>query len=397
MLARLFHQGERPPPSGVTAGNLEPSSVWAWVDVLLAQAETLERLRRTEDRRRKLLWAMAITADCVDANPASQLAILNVARVARVGRQFDLAVRALSAAREIAPGERTDFGILYQENLLVRERDIAGGSHEAMASRLIVYACHQCGRLIEYISVPCIYCGWRPTTLLATSQSSRLSTTWFTLWELFGIGRQIHAGRKATEVVVNIADVAANLVADPESWYRPYVQDIMDTAEKKSADDFFCYSESSKCHNCGSDVARQDASQCGNCRATIRAPPPLRLLKCLTRLSIHFQHNFESPRSKEYDLFIRFLISLQSKLFRMQETPSDRERAQVLTLMIKLEKFEVANGAGTIAIGNPKNVSYEMKDALAEDKKVIANTVLADFADAFQFLANWMSRTKSLS
>ena len=81
----------------------------------------------------------------------------------------------------------------------------------------------------------------------------------------------------------------------------------------------------------------------------------------------------------------------------MQDTPSDRERSQVLDLTSKLVKFEVVNGLGNILIADPKNIIYEFGRDLPESKRPLANTVLADFTEALQFLADWMFKTKALS
>jgi rubrerythrin len=393
MFVDVFHGQKRPPQSGIT--NLSPEKVNSGIAVLLAQAETLKRLRREADLKRKLLWAMAIASDCCEAYPESALAKLNVARIARSAGAFDFAARMLNQASRHKANEQTVQNIQYEKNLLVRENEIAGGSLVAMAQRLLVYACQRCGRLIEYIAVPCMYCGWRPTTPLEVSHSGRLMTPRFNVWELLDIGRQIHAGRKPTEIVINLADAAAEDIADPQSWYRGYVEDVIERV-KSGYETYLCYIEVSMCKNCGTHVHRQDASQCPKCNAPVQMPPPLRLLNCLTRLSLHFQHNFHAPKSSEFELFIRYPISLQSKLYRLQETPSDRERAQVLTMMSKLGRFDVVNDLGAIDMTNPKTIAVLLHKDLPETKKVLASTVLRDFRDALQFLADWMSRRKAL-
>jgi hypothetical protein len=62
-----------------------------------------------------------------------------------------------------------------------------------------------------------MYCGWQPTTIDEMSRSERLSRYTFSTWKLLEIGRGIVAGRKATEVVVNLAEIAAEDMADPEA------------------------------------------------------------------------------------------------------------------------------------------------------------------------------------
>src|SRR5580704_7849211 len=80
-------------------GNSEPSTAGAAIDVLLAQAQSLERLRRHEDCKRKRMVAMGFATDWVEAHPKSGLAWLNGARVAIAGGKFELAATMLSSAR----------------------------------------------------------------------------------------------------------------------------------------------------------------------------------------------------------------------------------------------------------------------------------------------------------
>jgi hypothetical protein len=397
MSITLFREGERPAKSGLSIDQLQPAIIWTLSDVALAQADSLSRLGHRKDHKLKLLWGMALAADCLEANPRSMLAILNVSRIARAARNFDLANRMIVAARSLQNDKEEKLEIDYEENSLIRERDIAAGNQVQMARNLIIYTCQRCGRLTEYISIPCMNCGWHPTTLLEISHSGRLSTTFFCLWDLLDIGRQIDAGhRKPTEIVSNLAEVAKSAMADPNFWYRQYVEDALKAVREKGGD-FFSYFEVSKCRSCGTHLQLQDAKHCANCKTKSQMPPPLRLLICLRRLSVHFQHNFNGPKSIDFELFIRYLVSLQSKLFREQETPSDQERDQVFDAMRKLEMFDVGNGLGNIIMREPTKIVYRISTGLPEERKRFAETVLIDFTKALQFLANWMLRTKALS
>ena len=382
-----FSHGEEEDVLGATSG----------VDVLLAQAESLARLRRADDVKRKVLVAAQIAADCVTAFPDSALARLTAARVFRLGGQLDSASKLLSLARSRRGDETTTHNIAYEENLLAREREVAGGTLVAMAQHLLVYACQNCGRLVEYILLPCMFCGWHPTTLLEMSHSGQLSTNVFSLWELLEIGRGMRRGRKAVEVVPDLAEVAAKHMADSQSEYRRDIETVFQIAQKKKFDDYFCYLEVSNCRSCGTPNYREDAKHCSKCKTPLRLPPPLRLLNCLTRLSMHFQYNFEGPKSTEFNLFIRYLVSLQSKLYRTQDTPSDRDRALVLKSISELARFDVVNGLGVIVMTDPQNITYRLHEGLSAEKAASGQVGLADFRNTLQFLADWMSRGKALS
>jgi hypothetical protein len=264
-------EGKRPPGTGLSPEELDPTIVYWRTQVLLAQAETLGRLLRTNDKQRKLLWTFAVAHDCYTLHPDSTLAVLNAAQVARAARQFDLAAELLSIARSRKVNEDEQLAITLGERSLQRERDIdAGGSREHMAHWLIVYACQGCGRLIEHISIPCMFCGWRPKTEEEFSRSGRLSTSWFDLWDILGIGREIDAGRKATEVVSNLTDSAAASMANPQ--YRRYIANAMDSAKQQQADAFFYYLHGPACHNCGTRAPHHNpfVTNCSHCQANLR-------------------------------------------------------------------------------------------------------------------------------
>ena len=357
---------QKRPRSGLAADQLEPWSVYSRIEILLGQADTLERLRRFKDRERKLQWGMAVTMDGQEAHPDSPLAIFSAARIARASGRLEFASRLLSGARNLDRDRTCSRMIGYEENLLKRERAVIDELLAALAERLVTYVCQKCGRPIEYISVPCMYCGWHPTTLDEMSRSARLSRYIFSTWKLLGIGRGIVAGRKATEVVLNLAEVAAEDMGDPKT--RKEIELVLRDAQQKEKD-YFCWHEAATCEQCKTFNFRQDAMECSKCRALLHIPPPLRLLICLSRLTIHFQQNFGGPESDECDVLIRYIISLQSKLYRQQETPSNNERAKVLELMTKIGTLWTNKEYGYIRMVDPQNISYELSSKLPEDLK----------------------------
>jgi hypothetical protein len=384
-------------PSGLPPDQLEPWKVLSRIEILLGQADTLERLQRSKVRDRKLAWGMAVTLDCQEAYPDSPLAPFCAAKLARAAGRLELASRMLSHARELDRDQACGNGIDCEENLLALERAAVGDSLPALGQKLVMYVCQRCGRPIEYMSIRCMYCGWQPTTLDEMARSGRLSRNNFSTWELLGIGRGIRGGRKATEVVTNLAEVSAGHMADPQSAYRKDIESVFKGMQQRLKDNYFFWHHAAICKNCNTFNYRQDVKECSKCRASLHFPPPLRLQLCLSRLAIHFQHNFGGPESNECDVFIRYIIYLQSKLYRQQETPSNIERAKVLELMNKIGRFWTKKEYGYINMPDPQNITYELSSTLPEESKAQEVTALTDFRDTLQFLANWMIRTKTLS
>jgi hypothetical protein len=389
---------KKAPVSGLTPDQLEPWNVRARIEILLGQADTLERLKRPEDRERKLKWGMVVTRDCQEAHPDSPIASFYAAKIARAAGQLEFASQLLNLARKLDHDRILGSSIGYEENLLQLERAVVDTSLPPLGQRLLVYVCQRCGRPIEYISIPCVYCGWQPTSPVEMSLSARLSRIYFNTWELLGIGRGIVAGRKATEVVVNLAEHAAEQMANPQSEFRKDIESVLHSAQQKKKDNYFSWHEAATCKRCRTFNFRQNLNECMKCGEPLRLPPPLRLLICLARLAIHLQHNFAGPESGECDVFIRYVISLQSKLYRQQETPSNSERAKVIELMTKIGKFWTNGEYGEISMGDPEHVSYTLgNNLMSEEAKAKETTALEDFTETLQFLANWMKLTRTLA
>jgi hypothetical protein len=154
---------QKRPPSALSPDQLEPWNVFSRIEILLGQADTLERLQRSKDRERKLAWGMAVALDCQEAYPDSPLAPFSAAMIARAAGRLELASQLLSRARKLDHDRICGNRIDYEENLLKRERAVIDDSLAAIGQRLIIYVCQRCGRPIEYISIPCMYCGWHPT------------------------------------------------------------------------------------------------------------------------------------------------------------------------------------------------------------------------------------------
>jgi hypothetical protein len=384
--------------TGLPPEDLKPDVVCYRTEVLLAQAETLGRLNRTAEQERKLLWTFAVAYDCFALHPDVLLAVITASRVARIAGRFDLAAKMLRIARKLHLSERDSATVRKQEVLLERVRDVdAAGSRNLMETHLITYLCQHCGHLVEYISLPCWFCGWQPLTIKEASQSCRLATPWMSLWDLMKVGRGIVAGHKVTEVVPNLAEAADASMANRD--YKEYVEGAVESAKwKKDDGSFFYYLNPFHCDNCSANVPRHDpfVTHCERCQTKLRIPPPIKLLNCLARVSIHFQHNFGGEPSENVSLLVRYLVSLQSKLFAKQETPSPSERSRVLELMAGLGTFMIINNFGVIDMSDPKHIVLHHNESGMDVNAADGRIIVEDFRDTLQFLADWMFRTKAL-
>jgi hypothetical protein len=140
---------QKRPTSGLSPDQLEPWNVFSRIEILLGQADTLERLQRSKDRERKLAWGMAVALDCQEAYPGSPLAPLSAAMIAIAMGRLELASQLLSRARKFDHDRICGNRIGYEENLLKRERAEIHDSLAALAQRLIVYVCQRWPELLS--------------------------------------------------------------------------------------------------------------------------------------------------------------------------------------------------------------------------------------------------------
>jgi ribosomal protein L37E len=183
----------------------------------------------------------------------------------------------LTLARKLDRDGILGNGIVYERGLIERERAVVDDSLSALAQRLIIYACQRCGRPIEYISIPCVFCGWHPTTLDEMARSARLSRYYFSTWELLGIGRGIAVGRKATDVVINLAESAAEHMANPRADFGKGVESVLNDAEQKQKDNYFSWHQAATCERCGTFNFLYDVRECSECGDPLQLPPPFEI------------------------------------------------------------------------------------------------------------------------
>lgn len=379
----------------------------AFIDIFLAQAETFKRLGRTRDAEQRILAAKAWTVDFRKAIPDPSVELrasllLTRGQIARVEGNLDAAAEALDAAATLTRDADTRGSIGYEMNLVTREREIAGGSLQAMVENFVVYVCQQCGMLIEYISLPCWWCEWRPTTLMEVGCAAKLSLRYLSCQDLLSIGRQIREfHRKITDIAPGLSASVERGLGDRNSSFRQEMVSVLKTGEEKNNDNCVSWREAAVCGECGAAVLRFDLLECVSCHGRIALPPPLRLLLCLQRIVIHLIHNVgvpggEAGRPTQAELFVAFLCAVTSKLTRTQETPSDRERSMVQVFMTELKRFALTDGLGAVEFADSKQIAATLASGMAPERAEAARAVLRDLRDALQYLSDWMRRPKVL-
>lgn len=82
----------------------------------------------------------------------------------------------------------------------------------------IIYTCQFCGRLINYASTPCLFCGKYPKTKKQVIKSQALSSISLDMTSLLFVSKEIKSGKNLEEIIVNINDLVRNVLSNENDF-----------------------------------------------------------------------------------------------------------------------------------------------------------------------------------
>jgi hypothetical protein len=96
------------------------------------------------------------------------------------------------------------------------------------------------------------------------------------------------------------------------------------------------------------------------------------------------------------ELFAMFLCSLHSKLYRTQQTPTDRERSMVLTFMESIGNIWTENRFGLVDCAALGHIVARYRPGATDVEKQHIESTIVDLRDALIYLVDWMAKTRAL-
>lgn len=335
----------------------------------IAKAKSLETLGRKDEATQILHDIERTVSDRVREHPTDKQPILLLALFyVETGRQdaaSDLIQRILDSAQfRLDAGERLTLSGELQK--IRRQRPAERRHRDAPKGFTTIYCCENCGRLHNFVSLPCPNCDWCPDTLDEVARSTSLSNAAINVPTLLLLSREMGEGRPAGDVVQNLAQNARAMLASDHG--RKYAETVLSLLRENKHKHHRLLSRIRACGNCGDRVLMSDADKCHECDAPVEWPEAVRTLVSVDNLLWLFEQRSEPVQTEEFSEFVCVLVSIANDLLRKQIGPSDEVRRYALKLLQDLVIIWDLGRGGGIKTNNPQKLEvYLIKDSMREE------------------------------
>jgi hypothetical protein len=233
-----------------------------------------------------------------------------------------------------------------------------------------IYGCQSCGRLINYVSMPCPHCQWSPSNLNEMVRSVLLSNTYLDVSLLLIFAREVSKGRSSGEVVGNLETMAQEFMRISKN--REYMDQLYRLLRKDQQRQTRNIAMFRKCPGCGDRKiwTISDDELCEKCGAQVRWPDAVRALVCMDNLLWLLEQRVEPKNTESFSEFVCVLVLMVNNLLRRQENPTNEQRRYALDLLSKIGAIADKNQGAIIDTNNPQTLKiYFVKSNMMEDSK----------------------------
>ncbi len=353
---------------------LHQEMLYKHVSERLEKASSLQKLGRPDEARGVLLETERIVEANVNRNSNSFQAHLLLGyfymKAGIANRAIVIFERLLNTG-EFRLDEQQHLILSGQIQKLQRERPgsekrLEGGI--ALSAYTEIYSCQNCGRLINYVSMPCPHCRWSPSTPDEMARSVILSNNYIDVSLLLIIAREVSKGRSSREVVGNLDTMAQEVMSVPKK--RESVDQIyrlLREGEQRQIRDLAMVRNHPECPKrrmwSGSD-------KCEKCGAQVRWSDAVRTLICMDNLLWLLEQRVEPLNTEPFSELVCVLVLMVNNLLRKQENPTSEQRQYALDLLSKIGGIADKNQGAIIDTTNPKALQiYLVKSNMLEDSE----------------------------
>jgi hypothetical protein len=337
----------------------------------ISKAQSLQKLNRTDEAQRVLSNAEHLATTYVTQHPrdkkAYMMLVLFYIETGTRGRAEPLLDHLLTAAEfQLTDDERIVIGGELQK--IRRQRPIDQRPSDCPEGFTHVFCCANCGRLHNFVSVPCPHCDWSPQGIEETARSIVLSNAHFKIPALLTLAREMSKGRAANDIVPNLLNDGRSYLSD--SKQRLDVERVFAMLKENEHKNHRSLSMVRACPECGHRVLLSSAEECKECRAPVRWPDAIRLLACMDNLLWLHEQRIEVSNTNEFSDFVCILVAMTNNLLRKQEVPSTHDRQYSLKLLGALGAICDLNKGAVIDTKNPRALEiYLVKDSMRDDSE----------------------------
>ena len=333
---------------------------------LLEQSKNLSKLGRNHEAQDIYLKSEKIAFDYYSRNKNSTHANLLLANIYLESTDQERAVsiiKNLLNPSKFALSEDKRLELEHYLQRIDREKPHAKRSFENKNNTenyTSIYSCQNCGRIINFVTVPCPYCYWYAQDLSSLARSIVLSTLTMNVPTLLLLARNVAQGRQPSDVVISLDDRARQAYETPED--EANLRKMLNLLHKNAELNFRDINSLRECPSCSNRIFLCTDETCDSCGEIIRLPDSLKLLLSMDNLLWLFENRLEIVATTQFSEFICLLTVMINDLLRKQETPSLKRREYSMSLLMEMKVIFVQDKGAFIITNNLDDIKLHYID-----------------------------------
>lgn len=337
----------------------------------ISKAQSLQKLNRVDEARQVLLETERMATNHLKQNPREKNAYMMLVLFYSEIGAFDQAEPIIN--RLLTSGEfqlSDDEKLVLSSELQKIRRQLPANQRatDCPTGFTQIYCCANCGRLHNFVSMPCPHCDWSPQTIEEMARSIILSNSHFKVIELLILAREIATGRAADDVVPNLISDGKTYLSVPKQ--RQVVEQVFSLLRQNEHKNHRSLSMVRECLSCGNRILFSGAEECKKCGEPVNWPEAIRILACMDNLLWLLEQRVEVSSTDAFSDFVCILVAMTNNLLRKQEAPSASNRQYSLQLLTDMGMVCDLNKGAVIETKNPKDLKiYLIKDSMREDSE----------------------------
>ena len=337
----------------------------------ISKAQSLQKLNRVDEARKVLFEAERMATNYLSQNPhekkAHMMLVLFYSEVGVFDQAEPIIQRLLSSGEfQLNDEERLILSAELQK--IRRQRPANQRGADSPRGFTQIYCCANCGRLHNFVSMPCPHCDWSPQTIEETARSIILSNSHFKVPALLTLAREMGNGRTADDVVPNLLSDGKTYLSVPKQ--KQVVEQVFSMLRQNEHKNHRSLTMVRECEGCGNRILFSGAEECEKCGEPVNWPDAIRTLACMDNLLWLLEQRVEVSSADAFSDFVCVLVAMTNNLLRKQEVPSIRDRQYSLQLLTDMGAVCDLNKGAVIDTKNPKDLKiYLIKNSMREDSE----------------------------
>lgn len=337
----------------------------------ISKAQSLQKLNRADEAQQVLLEAERMATNYLNQNPREKKAhMMLVLLYSEIGL-FDQAepiIQRLLNSVEFQLNDEERLILSGELQKIQRQRPANQRGADSPRGFTQIYCCANCGRLHNFVSMPCPHCDWSPQTIEEMARSIILSNSHFKVPALLTLSREMENGRTADDVVPNLLNDAKTYLSVPKQ--KQVVEQVFSMLRQNEHKNHRSLSMVRECSGCGNRVLFSGSEECEKCGEAVNWTDAIRTLACMDNLLWLLEQRVEVSSTDAFSDFVCVLVAMTNNLLRKQKVPSIRDRQYSLQLLTDMGSVCDLNKGAVIDTMNPKDLKiYLIKDSMREDSE----------------------------